>query len=72
MTEINDESIRKVLKDNIAPVQVELRRDLWPQLLARMQERATSVPWFDWALLAALAIWLCLSPGTVPVLFYHL
>ena len=72
MTQQEDEIVRKLLKQSMTSAHSELQRDLWPQLLVRMQEHATTVPWFDWALLAALALWLCLAPGTIPVLFYHL
>jgi len=30
------------------------------------------VPWFDWALLAALVVWVALFPRAIPVLLYHL
>jgi hypothetical protein len=71
MTKQNDKIV-ELLKHSIHPGDSELQRDLWPQMLGRLQERAAAVPWFDWALLAALALWLCLAPGTIPVLLYHL
>ena len=30
------------------------------------------MPWFDWALLAVLAIWFFFSPEAIPILLYHL
>jgi hypothetical protein len=68
----NDDKIQKLLKQSIPPTESELPRDLWPQMLKRLQQRSTVVPWFDWALLAALAVWLCIAPGNIPVLLYHL
>lgn len=68
-----DERIKKLLKQAMLPVQGDLERDLWPRMLSRMAERpATAVPWFDWALLAALALLLVLVPRSIPLLLYHL
>ncbi len=73
MSEENNEKIREVLRRAIPPVtDRELKRDLWPQMLRRLAERPTQVPWFDWALVAAVAIWFFFSPEAIPVLLYHL
>jgi len=72
MNKQHDDKIVERLKQSIHPADFELQRDLWPQMLHRLQEHSAAVPWFDWALLAALALWLCLAPGTIPVLLYHL
>jgi len=72
MTEPNDEKLRELLKQGLQPPNLELQRDLWPQMLRKLDERPAAVPWFDWALLALLAIWLCLVPSAIPVLLYHL
>jgi hypothetical protein len=62
------------LKHAVPPMpQAELRRDLWPTLLRRLDQRETSrVPWFDWALLGALAAAVFLFPAVIPALLYHL
>jgi hypothetical protein len=73
MSEANNEKIRYVLRRAIPPVaDRELGRDLWPQMLRRLAERPAQVPWFDWALLAVLAIWFFFSPEAIPILLYHL
>ncbi len=72
MSKPNDEKIRELLKKAMVPVDPELKRDLWPQMLRRLGERPVQVPWFDWALLAVLAIWLFFSPEAIPILLYHL
>ncbi len=73
MSEENNEKIRAVLRRAIPPVtDRELKRDLWPQMLRRLEERPARVPWFDWALVAVVAIWLFFSPETILVLLYHL
>ena len=73
MSEENNEKIRAVLRRAIPPVaDRELKRDLWPQMLRRLEERPAQVPWFDWALVALLAMWFSFSPGVIPILLYHL
>jgi hypothetical protein len=69
--------MREMLRDALPVLeQPELRRDLWPQMLRRMEERdlpaLTRVPWFDWALLAAAGAALVFFPGLIPALLYHL
>jgi len=72
MNKPSDDKIVDLLKQSIPRGDAELQRDLWPQMLGRLQERSAAVPWFDWALLAALTLWLCFAPNTIPVLLYHL
>ncbi len=73
MKEPNEEKIRELLKRAMPPVaDPELKRDLWPQMLRRLAERATRVPWFDWVLVALLLVWLLLFPGVIPGLLYDL
>lgn len=72
MNKPSDDKIVELLKRSIPRGDSELQHDLWPQMLGRLQERSAAVPWFDWALLAALALWLFLAPGNIPVLLYHL
>ena len=68
--------MEQLLKKSLPPISAqvgpELRRDLWPAMLKRLEARPTAVPWFDWALLAAVAVWLSFFPGAIPVLLYHL
>lgn len=71
--EESDNDLKALLKGAIAPAQhTELQRDLWPQMLGRLDEQPFRVPWFDWALAAALAASLLLFPGAIPALLYHL
>ncbi len=73
MSEENNERIREVLRRAIPPAaDRDLKRDLWPQMLRRLAERPARVPWFDWALVALLAIWFFFSPEAIPILVYHL
>ncbi len=73
--EINQE-MKEHLQQSIAPAKdTELRRDLWPQMLAKLEEQpapAHAIPWFDWALAALAGAALLFFPGIIPALFYHL
>jgi hypothetical protein len=71
--EENSKEIKALLRAAIAPVlDTELQRDLWPQLLSRLDQQTLRVPWFDWALAAILGAALFLFPGAIPALLYHL
>ncbi len=72
MSKQNDNQIQNLLKKTLLPVDCELRRDLWPQMLERLNQQSAKVPWFDWVLLATLLLWLFLFPGAIPFLLYHL
>ena len=76
MNERDQERIKQLLKNSLPPISgrmhAELRRDLWPALLKRLEAAPAAVPWFDWALLAAVAAYLAFFPGAIPVLLYHL
>ena len=74
MNQQDDTELRELLKQSIAPVKdAELRRDLWPQMLKRLeQQQPIRVPWFDWALAAVAGAALFFFPGVIPALLYHL
>jgi hypothetical protein len=76
VNEQDQERIKQLLKETMQPITgqvgLELRRDLWPAMLRRLEARRAKVPWFDWALLAAVAALLVLFPGAIPVFLYHL
>lgn len=73
MNEQNDKEIQELLKRSITPVaDTELRRDLWPQMLKKLNQQPARVPWFDWALAAILSALLIVFPGAIPALLYHL
>ena len=71
--EENNQEIKGLLGRAIPPIQnTKLQRDLWPQMLHRLDSQPLRVPWFDWALVAVLAAALLLFPGTIPALLYHM
>lgn len=74
--EFNKE-MKELLKQAIAPRKdAELRRDLWPQMLRKLDEHPLPVnnhiPWFDWALASLAGAALLFFPEIIPALFYHL
>ncbi len=75
-SEGNNKKMKDLLKQAIAPApDAELRRDLWPQMLRKLEEApvpALRVPWFDWALALILSAALVFFPGSIPALLYHL
>ena len=73
MNERNDEEFRELLKDAVAPVaDTELRQDLWPRMLRKMDESTIRASWLDWALIALLPVWFFFFPQVIPALLYHL
>jgi len=73
MNEQNDKEWKEVLRQSIGPVEdSELRRDLWPDMLKKLEKQPARVPWFDWALAAILSALLIFFPGAIPALLYHL
>jgi len=69
----NEKELQSLVKQEFPPLQnTELRRDLWPQMLGRLDAQPFRVPWFDWALAAAVAAALLLFPGAIPALLYQL
>ncbi len=74
MKETNEQQIKDLLKQALGPANPELRRDLWPAMLQRIDENSAARPvsWFDWALLAIVIICVLAFPHSIPVLLYHL
>jgi hypothetical protein len=80
MNEPEMKKLAYLLKQSVRPVSADLSRDLWPQMLRRLDERSAnrpwfatlaSVPWFDWALLAVLLVGVCAFPKSIPIWLYH-
>ncbi|MGH9501190.1 MAG: hypothetical protein ACRD3L_18775 [Terriglobales bacterium] len=68
----DDDKIRDLLKQSLGQTSHDLERDLWPQMLRRLDEQRAAVPWFDWALLVAVGLGLFWIPSAIPLLLYHL
>lgn len=72
MTELDDRQIREALKQSFPPVNTELRRDLWPAVLHKLDAQPARVPWYDWALIGASTGVFLFFPQLILVFAYHL
>ena len=77
MKKDQEEGLRRLLRGAVAPVRDEApRRDLWPAVLERVdaaaREERITAPWYDWALAAALVVFVFFVPASIPVLLYYL
>ena len=53
MNQQDHQALQTLLKQALAPVtDTELVRDLWPEMLRKLDRQAARVPWFDWTLVA--------------------
>jgi len=80
----DEDRIKELLKSALPPVEpgAEPSRDLWPAVLRRLDAGSApthadsalplSLPWFDWALIAGLAVFAASFPATIPVFLYYL
>ncbi len=86
MNENEQKKVAEQLKQSLKPMNCDLDRDLWPRMLRRIDVGAddrqwlavlfspaalSSVPWFDWALLAVLVASVCVFPKSIPIWLYH-
>ncbi len=72
MNEHDERQFREALRQAFPPVDTELRRDLWPDVLRKLDARSHGVPWYDWALIALMAALFLYVPRLVLVFAYHL
>ena len=72
MPEDDGREVRDALKECFPPVNPELRRDLWPQVLGELDDRPARFPWYDWALVGLSAAMFLAFPRLILVLAYHL
>jgi len=74
MNPLEQERLKKLLKQALPPVDEspEPACDLWPAVLRRLDQGHTRVPWFDWALLAGVGVFVAFTPAWIPVILYYL
>lgn len=73
MNEHEVEKFRELLRGAVEPTaDTELKQDLWPRMLRKLDQRTIRASWFDWALIALLPVWFFLFPEVILVLLYHL
>ena len=68
------ESLERLLRQALPPIGEgpDQAHDLWPAMLRKLDERPASVPWYDWALIGAVALLLVAFPASIPVFLYYL
>ncbi len=68
-----DEAVKELLKRAAGgAADRELKRDLWPEMLRRLERPPVRLPWWDWVLAGALVASLLLLPETIPLVLYQL
>lgn len=72
MTKPDDEEIRELLQQAFPAQDTELRRDLWPAMLRKLDRTPVKVPWYDWGLAGVLAGLLIFFPKILLLFAYHL
>lgn len=73
MNERDVEKLRELLKSAVGPIaDTELKQDLWPRMLRKLDERTIRASWLDWILIGVLPVWFFLFPEVILVLLYHL
>jgi len=87
MNEHETQQIREMLQQALPAVDTELRRDLWPAVWRKLDQRPApapwyrapgfsvprfSVPWYDWALIGLTASVFVFFPHLILVCAYHL
>jgi hypothetical protein len=72
MTEHDNRDLGNALKQSFPPVKTELQRDLWPEVLRKLDDRPVRVPWYDWALVGLSTAMFLAFPKLILVFAYHL
>jgi hypothetical protein len=73
MTHEEQDRLKRLLQKAVTPIQdAAPGRDLWPEMLRKMEQERTEVHWLDWALAALLAGWMLFFPAGILRLLYHL
>ena len=68
-----DHDMRELLQRAVLPItNRELKRDLWPQMLNRLNQRPLRVSPLDWALVAMSLAGCLLFPRIILALLFHL
>lgn len=70
------QDIRRLLQQALAPMDTELRRDLWPSMLGHMNVNELAlqraIPWYDWVLAALVPGVLLAFPRIITLCAYYL
>lgn len=69
----NLDFVRKQLKTAMPPWRdLELKTDLWPRMLRRMDEQPARFGWFEAILATSIALVFAVFPELIPAVFYNL
>lgn len=69
---MTDERLKELLRSALDVNDVELKRDLWPQMRERIDQKTLRVSVFDWALIAAVVASVIVFPQGLIAILYHL
>ena len=73
MRQEEQERLKRLLQKAVPRVEdAAPRRDLWPEMLRKMERERREVHWLDWALAALLASWIFFFPAGILRLLYQL
>jgi hypothetical protein len=73
VSDASDERLRHAVRKTLAPADsAGPSRDLWPELRRRIERQPAPVSRLDWAMLAALLIFVVIFPEGFVTLLYHL
>ena len=67
-----EDEMKALLRQAFPASETELQRDLWPNMLQRLNTSAITVPWYDWALIAGLAAVVIILPKLGLLFGYNL
>jgi hypothetical protein len=68
-----EREVRAALQRAFPAAEAELRRDLWPAMLRRLEEQlGPAVPWYDWALAGGVLAMAVFFPKIALLFAYHL
>ncbi|HKF20474.1 MAG TPA: hypothetical protein VKE93_02830 [Candidatus Angelobacter sp.] len=67
------EEVRAALQRTFPAGETELRRDLWPSMLRRLEEQpGPTVPWYDWVLAGGVLAVAVFFPKIALLFAFHL
>jgi hypothetical protein len=67
-----EDKIREMLCQALPPTNPEMKQDLWPRMLRRLDERHVRMSWVDRILLLAVSAGVIAFPAVIPQLLYQL
>jgi hypothetical protein len=70
---MTDDEVKELLRASMRRADdIELKRDLWPEMRSVIDARTIRVSTFDWALIAAVITAFLVFPEALIALLYHL